>query len=118
MSEVDTVHNHRSIDGHLARTNKLLIPNNTHTMTNTKNTVGLIAGAVLTAVVLAWMALPISTHAATYAYVDNSGEVKSVVASDWMTAIATAPNIYIHSGVMLLMSAADFLVIGRDVKSI
>jgi hypothetical protein len=59
-----------------------------------------------------------SASAATYAYVDAVGEVKSVVADTWMAAIISAPNIHKNSGVMLLRTAADFTIIGDDVKSI
>ena len=59
-----------------------------------------------------------SASAATYAYVDKTGEVKSVVADTWMSAINIAPNIHINSGVLLLKSASDFTIIGDDVKSI
>ena len=55
-------------------------------------------------------ALPSLTHAATYAYVDTSMEVKTVVASDWMSALATAPGIHLHSGVVLLTSLYTNLV--------
>ena len=57
------------------------------------------------------LVLPALTHAASYAYVDNGGEVKSVVASDWMTAIRTALNIHIHSGVLLLDSSEDMAIV-------
>ncbi len=58
--------------------------------------------------------LPALTRAATYAYVDNSGDVKSVVAGDWRTAISTAFNIYIHSGVLLLGTTDDFGIVGDN----
>lgn len=58
---------------------------------------------------------PSVASAAVYAYVDTAGEVKTVTAVDWMTAIATAPFIHIHSGVMLLMTAADYTVVGDTV---
>lgn len=61
---------------------------------------------------LTFVVAPASASAAVYGYVDAQGEVKSVTANDWMTAIATAPNINIHSGVMLLLSAADYGAIG------
>ena len=73
-------------------------------------TTGLI---VATAV---FIALPALASAASYAYVDNIGDVKTVTANDWQTAIAIAPNIYIHSGVLLLDSAADYEVVGDDVS--
>lgn len=64
-----------------------------------------IAGASLLAV-----ALPSFAHAATYAYVNNASEVRTVVANDWQTAIATAFNISLHSGVLLLTSLNGNLV--------
>ncbi len=56
------------------------------------------------------IALPSLAHAATYAYVDQAMEVKTVVANDWMTALATAFNINVHSGVLLLTSQNDTIV--------
>lgn len=82
----------------------------------TKNsTVGAVA-FLLIGLSLA-MSIPAFASAATYAYVDATGEVKSVVAPDWRTAINTAPNIHIHSGVLLLNSAADFGVVGDNVPA-
>lgn len=69
---------------------------------------GLMAG-VLT------MALPGIASAATYAYVNTLGEVNTVVANSWQTAIATAPNLHIHSGVMLLDTQADFEIVGDSI---
>lgn len=57
------------------------------------------------------MALPSLAHASTYAYVNNSMEVSSVVAGDWMTAIATAINISLHSGVLLLTNLNQYVLI-------
>ncbi len=65
---------------------------------------------------MAFLALPAFASAASYAYVDNIGDVKTVTANDWQTAIEIAPNIYIHSGVLLLDSAADYEVVGDDVS--
>ena len=56
-----------------------------------------------------------SAHAAMYAYVDAAGDVKSVTANDWRTAIATAPNIHMHSGVLLLSTANDYDILGDKV---
>ena len=64
---------------------------------------------------VAFMVAPAMASAAVYAYVDATGEVKSVTAVDWMTAINTAPNIHIHSGVMLLTTAADYSMVGDQV---
>jgi hypothetical protein len=63
------------------------------------------------------MSLPTFASAATYAYVDANGEVRSVVAPDWRTAINTAPNIHVHSGVLLLNTAADFGIVGDNVPA-
>ncbi len=56
------------------------------------------------------MALPSSAHAATYAYVNTAGEVNAVVANDPMTALATAFNIALHSGVLLLTNQSDSIL--------
>ena len=56
-----------------------------------------------------------SANAAQYAYVDAAGDVKSITANDWRTAIATAPNIHRNSGVMLLSTASDYEIIGDKV---
>lgn len=81
---------------------------NTKTMTNTIKTMALTAVTTLVVLAIAMLSMPAFSNAADYAYVDAQGEVKSVTATDWMTAIATALNIHIHSGVYLLKSAADF----------
>ena len=60
---------------------------------------------------------PVVASAAVYAYVDTAGEVKTITATDWMVAIATAPFIHMHSGVMLLATAADYLIVGDKVVS-
>ena len=75
------------------------------------------AGLTLGLFALTFIVAPLSASAAVYGYVDAKGEVKSVTAVDWMTAIATAPNIHINSGVMLLLSAADYLLIGGSVQA-
>lgn len=63
------------------------------------------------------MSMPTSAHAFTYAYVDATGEVKSVVANDWMTAINIAPNRHLHSGVLLLNVASDYGIVGDNVSA-
>ena len=84
-------------------------------MTQIKHSTTLHALALLAVLSFGALALPAFADAASYAYVDATGEVKSVTANDWMTAIATAPNIHIHSGVFILKTAADFEVIGDTV---
>lgn len=56
------------------------------------------------------LALPLASFASTFAYVNSSGEVASVDAADANTALMTAPNIGVHSGVMLLQSANDDII--------
>jgi hypothetical protein len=65
-------------------------------------------GLILAA--LAVMAAPAGAFAATYAYVNASGDVSTVTANDPTSAIMTAPNIAVHSGVMLLTNPADTVV--------
>jgi len=50
------------------------------------------------------MALPSFAHAATYAFVNQAGEVSAVVADNANLALATAFSIDEHSGVILLTS--------------
>lgn len=83
-------------------------------MTNSKNVTQVVT-ATLALIAVAFMIAPAFASAASYAYVDATGEVKSVTANDWMTAIATAPNIHIHSGVFVLKTASDFGVLGKDI---
>ncbi len=84
--------------------------------TNTfSNKITLSVLAVVTLSALFFMGQATRASAASYAYVDAQGDVKSVIANDWMTAIKVAPNIHIHSGVMLLTTAADFTVVGDSV---
>ena len=82
--------------------------------TNIQSTQGLITVAITAAIMFAGFTA--MANAATYAYVDASGDVKSVTAADWKTAIATAPNIHMHSGVLLLTTAADYGVVGDTVS--
>ena len=56
------------------------------------------------------LALPTFAHAATYAYVNTAMEIRTVVANDWQTALATAPGIHLHSGVVLLTSLLNPMV--------
>ena len=83
-----------------------------HTIVQSKR---IIALSTLALFAFAFSLAPAMASASVYAYVDTAGEVKTVTANDWMTAIATAPFIHIHSGVMLLTTAADYLVVGDQV---
>lgn len=88
------------------------------TQTNYTVKIGAVSIALFATLAFVALVLPVPASAATYAYVTTSGEVKSVVANDWMTAIATAIGIHIHSGVLLLNSAADYNVVGDHVPSV
>lgn len=72
----------------------------------------------LVAVAALVFALPVVAFGATYAYVDQSGEVKTVTANDPYAAMLTAPNIDEHSGVMLLDNTADYEIVGDHVDSV
>ena len=89
----------------------------TNTYTSARTITHLFAGSALIALTLVLSGFATSANAASYAYVTTTGEVKSVTANDWMTAILTAPGIHIHSGVLLLKSAADFMIVGDDVRA-
>lgn len=71
---------------------------------------GLVAGTALT------LGFPGLTYAASYAYVNTSGNVSIVTASDPMTAIRTAVGISLHSGVILLNSQTDNEIVGDSVS--
>jgi len=58
----------------------------------------------------AFVVLPAASFAQTFAYVNTSGEVTSMEATDAQTALMTAPNIATHSGVILLQSDDSGLV--------
>lgn len=74
----------------------------------------LVAGLVASSVFV--MALPSFAHAATYAYVNQSGEVSTVTADNPTLAMANAFMIDIHSGVMLLLSQLDFGLVGDSIN--
>lgn len=82
---------------------------------NNPITIKTISVAAVSVLALAMFAFASFANAATYAYVDNVGEVKPVVADTWQQAIATAVGIHINSGVMLLDSPSDFDIVGNDV---
>lgn len=69
---------------------------------------------ILGALAAAAVALPAATYAQMYAYVNQAGEVMTMDAANPDTAIATAPGIDEHSGVMVV--SADDDVIGDNVQ--
>ena len=87
------------------------------TQTSIRTKALFIVGASLVTLAFLGMSLPTFASAATYAYVDAQGEVKSVTANDWQTAIKIAPNIHMNSGVLLLSTAADFTIVGDSVSA-
>lgn len=72
----------------------------------------LILGAFVAAAVVA---LPAASYAATYAYVNVAGEVMTTEATNADQALATAPNLHVRSGVMLINSSDDSDIVGDDV---
>ena len=76
---------------------------------STRLSAKLIAGAIAASGMVA-MSVPALAHAATFAYVNSSSEVRTVVADTWMIALNTAPNIDVHSGVLLLTSQNSGIV--------
>ncbi|MEY2665349.1 MAG: hypothetical protein RLZZ480_454 [Candidatus Parcubacteria bacterium] len=85
-------------------------------MNTTYTTPKVILGVAGLVMALTLVSLPLFADAATYAYVDTTGEVKPVLADTWQQAIAKAVGIHIHSGVMLLDSPEDFDIVGNDVS--
>jgi hypothetical protein len=63
------------------------------------------------------VAAPVAAMAQTYAYVNTSGEVRTMDADSASQALATAPNLAVHSGVMLIESSSD-PVVGDSVGGI
>ncbi len=74
----------------------------------------LLLGALALAAVVV---VPGVSLAATYAYVNQAGEVMTTEAATPNEAITTAPNIGVHSGVMLLQSSSD-PVVGDSVSGV
>lgn len=69
----------------------------------------MINKVLATAAVAAALALPAATFAQTFAYVNTSGEITTMDATDANTALRTAPGIGLHSGVILLQNGATSL---------
>ncbi len=67
--------------------------------------------------VLGAVALPAVSLAATYAYVNNAGEVMTTESATWQSALQTAPNIAPRSGVMLIETTSNDIV-GDDVSGV
>ena len=65
---------------------------------------------LLGAATMAALAAPAISLAQTFAYVNTSGEVQTMDADNANQALLTAPNIAVHSGVMLIQSTSDSVV--------
>ena len=65
-----------------------------------------------------FVVMPAAASAAVYGYVDTTGQVKSVTADDWMTAMATAPGIHMHSGVFLFTMPSDYMIVGEMIGGV
>ena len=70
---------------------------------------------LLGALALAFVALPAAASAATYAYVNNTGEVRTIDAASAQAALM-APDIDNHSGVMLI--DANSSIVGTSVSGV
>ncbi len=73
---------------------------------------------ILGALALTVAALPAASFAQMYAYVNTSGEVMSIDAATPETAIATAPGIGVHSGVIRLDDTSDTELLGDNVSGV
>lgn len=78
----------------------------------------ILAGVAIALFALAALLVPVLTFAASYAYVNTLGEVRTVTADTPTSAIDTAPGIHSRSGVLLLDSQADQDVVGEDVSGV
>ncbi|MEK7080036.1 MAG: hypothetical protein AAB901_01990 [Patescibacteria group bacterium] len=74
----------------------------------------LLGALALTAIV----SLPGVTLAATYAYVNTAGEVMTTEAPTASNGLMPAPNIGVHSGVMIVDTADDSAVVGDSVSGV
>jgi hypothetical protein len=71
---------------------------------------------ILGAIALAAVAVPSASFAAMFAYVNTSGEVRTVEADSANAALQTAPSIHERSGVMMIDGAADSEIVGDSVS--
>jgi len=67
---------------------------------------------VLVVVAIVFFAAPALSEAANYGYVNHSGTVMMYTSDTSANAIRNAPNISLHSGVILLDSQADSDLVG------
>ncbi len=75
----------------------------------------IILGLIVAALIV--VGLPTATHAASYVYVNASGEVTGVVANTSSGAFTNSTDIALHSGVMLVDGVADSNLVGDQSQS-
>ncbi|MEX2054353.1 MAG: hypothetical protein WD883_02330 [Candidatus Colwellbacteria bacterium] len=68
-------------------------------------------------VALAIFALPVVAFANTYQFVDNNDNLQSMTADSSTEALNTAPNLGVHSGVMLVSGGTGGAVLGSSFTS-
>jgi hypothetical protein len=68
------------------------------------------------ALALIFAGSPSYSYASTYAYVNQTGEVRSVESISPTLAINTAVGRSLHSGVILLTSLVDFEIVGGQLN--
>lgn len=86
---------------------------NTFTLSKIDSVSFIKAGLIVAAVMV--MALPAMASAASYAYVDQTGYIRSVTADSAFQAMMTGPNIDENSGVLLMNDASDYALVGTRV---
>jgi len=64
------------------------------------------------------MSFPAFSYASTYAYVNQFGQLNTVVADTPTSAIAIAPGISVHSGVMLVVNGSTGAVLGANTSPV
>lgn len=87
------------------------------TTTHQLSAVRVLSRGLALAGVISALALPALASAQMYAYVNQQGEVRTVEATTWESAIQTAPSIHPRSGVIIITSPSDDIV-GNDVSGI
>lgn len=74
----------------------------------------LFKGLIVAALIAVAAAAP-AAFAATYAYVNTAGEVRTTEAANPNAAIMAAPGIHRNSGVLLVDDVSDTVVVGDSV---
>ncbi|MDB5204659.1 MAG: hypothetical protein JWP09_687 [Candidatus Taylorbacteria bacterium] len=77
-----------------------------------------ITNLQLVAVAALVFAIPAVSFGSTFAYVDQTGYVRTTEASDAYSAMLVAPNIDEHSGVLIMDDQSDYAIVGEHVDSV